>query len=347
LHLHQLLRLDLSGRWPLTILVLAALTLALLTNLLTGPLKIAPRDLLASLLGGEVQGQVSLVLWQLRLPRALMAMATGAALGCSGAIMQGLFRNPMADPGLIGVSSGAGLAAAAVIVVGGAILPAAAVPMFLPAAAFAGGLIVALGMLRLARIDGQTAILLLLLAGIAINALAMAGIGLLSFLSDDRQLRDLTFWLMGSLNGATWGKLALILPFLLLPLLLGPWLAQALDALNLGEREAGHLGIPVEAAKRRACLLVALAVGGAVAFCGIIGFIGLVVPHLARLGFGAGHRWVLPISAAGGALLLLLADAAARSLAAPAEIPVGVITSLIGAPFFLGLLLRKRRELPA
>lgn len=335
------------GRWSLTGLALAALTLALATNLLTGPLAISPRDILTSLLGGEAPDQVSVVLWQLRLPRALMAMATGAALGCSGAIMQGLFRNPMADPGLIGVSSGAGLAAAAMIVIGGATLPLTAVPVFLPVAAFAGGLAVTFGMLHLARIEGETAVLLLLLAGIAMNALAGAGIGLMSYLSDDRQLRDLTFWLMGSLNGASWNKLTLVLPFLLLPLLLGPWLGKALDALNLGEREAGHLGIPVESTKRRACLLVALAVGGSVAFCGIIGFIGLVVPHLVRLGFGSGHRWLLPISAAGGAMLLLLADAAARSLAAPADLPVGIVTSLIGTPFFLALLLRKRREFSA
>ena len=327
------------------ILLIALLPTALILALGIGPVRLAPWEILQALIGQADTARIDAIVWQLRLPRALMAGLIGAALGVAGALMQGLFRNPMADPGLVGVTGGAGLSAAVAILTAGTLYPMAWQNYMLPLAAFGGGLAITLLVQRLALVQGRTAILLLLLAGIALNAISMAGIGMMSYLSDDRQLRDITFWLLGSVAGASWSKIALLTPFALLPLLLSPWLARALDALNLGEREAAHLGVAVERVKRMACLAVALAVGGAVALSGIIGFVGLVVPHLVRLMFGPVHRKLLPLSGLVGAVLMLAADTVARSIVAPAELPVGLITSLIGAPFFLALLLRLRREI--
>jgi iron complex transport system permease protein len=185
---------------------------------------------------------------------------------------------------------------------------------------------------------------LMLLAGIAVNAIAFALIGVLIYASDDRQLRDITFWTMGSLGGARWVSVFVLAPLALVPLLLGRRLARALNALMLGEREAGHLGIDVERVKRLATIGVAVAVGGAVAVSGIIGFVGLVVPHLVRLMAGPDHRMLLPASALLGGALMLAADLAARTAVAPAELPVGLVTSLIGAPFFIWLLLSRGRR---
>lgn len=333
--------------WSGGVLLAVLLPLMLLLSLAIGPVSLKTIDVLRALLLQAIDARTDAIVWQLRLPRSLMAGLIGGALGVAGALMQGLFRNPMADPGLVGVTGGAGLSAASAIVFAGWFYPAAWQPFMLPAAAFAGGLLVTLMVHRLAVVEGRTAIAMLLLAGIALNAISMAGIGMMSYLSDDRQLRDITFWLLGSVGGATWAKLGILLPFALLPLLLAPWLARALDAFNLGEREAAHLGFQVERVKRVACFAVALAVGGAVAFSGIIGFIGLVVPHLVRLLFGPGHRLLLPYAGIVGATLLILADTVARTIAAPAELPVGLLTALIGAPFFLGLLLRQRKEIAA
>ncbi len=323
------------------------LVLALVLSLMLGPVQIDAGTVLRSLALQAVDARSDAIIWQLRLPRSVMAGLIGGALGIAGAMMQGLFRNPMADPGLVGVTGGAGLCAAGAIVLAGLLYPAAWQPVMLPLLAFGGGLLVTFLVHRLSVVEGRTAIAMLLLAGIALNAISTAGIGVMSFLSDDRQLRDITFWLLGSVGGASWGKIAVLLPFALLPLLLAPWLARALDAFNLGEREAAHLGFEVEKVKRIACLAVALAVGGAVAFSGIIGFVGLIVPHLVRLLFGPGHRLLLPYAGIVGAALLILADTVARIIAAPAELPVGLLTALIGAPFFLGLLLRLRREIAA
>lgn len=331
--------------WSAGLLLAALLVFVLLASLAIGPVPLKLGDVLRALLGLEVDARAEAIVWHLRLPRSLMAGLIGAALGIAGALMQGLFRNPMADPGLVGVTGGAGLSAASAIVFAGWLYPAAWQPVMLPALAFAGGLAVTLMVYRFAQVEGRTAITMLLLAGIALNAIASAGIGMMSFLSDDRQLRDITFWLLGSVAGATWGKLMLLAPFALLPILLAPWLARALDAFNLGEREAAHLGFAIERVKSTVCFAVALAAGGAVAFSGIIAFIGLVVPHLVRLWLGPGHRKLLPCSALAGASLLILADTAGRTIAAPAELPVGLLTALIGAPFFLALLMRQRKEL--
>lgn len=285
------------------------------------------------------------VLLTIRLPRALLGLAVGAALAVAGAALQGLFRNPLADPGLIGVSTGAALAAATSIVLGAAIVaqvPFLTLRLLVPVAAFAGGLLTTLVVYRVASRHGRTDVATLLLAGVAINAIAGAGIGLLVFLSNDQELRDLNFWMLGSLGGATWSSLLPVLPFILGPTLALPLLARQLDALLLGETEALHLGFPVERCKRWIVGLATLAVGGAVALTGVIGFIGLVVPHLVRLLVGARHRWVMPLSVLLGSALLLIADVFARTVALPAELPIGIVTSCIGGPFFLWLLIRRR-----
>lgn len=286
-----------------------------------------------------------LVLWSIRIPRIAIAAMIGALLAVSGTIMQGLFRNPLADPALVGVSSGGALAAAFTIVaLDNAIAPGAASESFevLPFSAFLGSLITTLVLYRIASREGRTSVAIFLLSGLAIAALANAGIGLLIFMADDRQLRDITFWLLGSLGGATWSKASLLAPFVAASAVAMPFIARGLDVLVLGESEAFHTGINVERLKVTCVVLVSAMTGAAVAICGVIGFVGIVVPHLLRLAIGPGHRLLLPASALFGAALMVFADAFARVLAAPAEIPVGILTATIGAPFFLYLLLRQR-----
>jgi iron complex transport system permease protein len=286
-----------------------------------------------------------LVLWSIRLPRIVIAIMIGALLAAGGTVMQGLFRNPLADPALAGISPGAGLASATAIVVGDRLLAASktTVPFeILPFAAIAGALITTVILYRLATRSGRTSIATLLLAGIAIGALANAGIGFLVFLADDRQLRDITFWLLGSLGGATWGKVWALVPFVLLMLASLPFIARGLDLIVLGEAEAFHMGVSVERLKRISIVLVACTTGAAVSIAGVIGFVGIVVPHLLRLVIGPGHRLLLPAAVILGAILLLIADTFARIVAAPAELPIGIVTAAIGAPFFLSLLLRQR-----
>lgn len=285
------------------------------------------------------------VLMVIRLPRVVAGLLIGASLAVAGASIQGLFRNPLADPGLIGISSGSALAAALMIVLGNRLF-GGFIAVFgdwaLPVAAFAGGFMTTLLIYRLATLGGRTSVMTMLLAGIAINALCGACIGLLTFIATDDQLRDLTFWSLGSLGRANWSAIGAMLPFTLIALLPLPFLARSLNALLLGEAEAGHLGINVERIKVLVVVLVALAVGAGVAVAGMIGFVGLVVPHLIRLTLGPDHRTLLPASALLGASLLLAADLLARTIAVPAEVPIGIVTALVGGPFFLWLLLRDR-----
>ena len=286
-----------------------------------------------------------LVLWSIRLPRIALAIMIGALLAASGTLMQGLFRNPLADPMLAGISPGAGFASALAIVVGDRLLAEAkmVVPFeILPVAAIAGALITTIILYRLATRYGRTSIATLLLAGIAIGALAQSGIGFLVFTADDRQLRDISFWLLGSLGGATWTKVWAIMPFVALICVGLPFIARGLDLMVLGEAEAFHMGVAVERLKRIAIVLVACATGAAVSVAGVIGFVGIVVPHLLRLVIGPGHRLLLPAALCLGAILLLIADTFARVIAAPAELPIGIVTAIIGAPFFLSMLLRQR-----
>lgn len=280
------------------------------------------------------------VFFSIRLPRVLLGALVGGALAVAGAAMQGLFRNPLADPGLLGVSNGAALAAFAVFVLGGA----AAGPALLPLAAF-GGALAALALLyALSQERGRVRVATMLLAGIAVNALCGAGIGLFAFLSTDAQLRGFTFWTLGSLGGASWSMLAILTPVLLSAGFLFLLSGRSLNLLALGEHEAAHLGVRIERLKIACAVLCALTVGTAVSAAGAIGFVGLVVPHILRLAGGPDHRWLLPASFLGGGSLLILADTFARTIAAPAELPVGILTALAGAPFFLWLLARTRRE---
>ena len=287
------------------------------------------------------------ILLNIRLPRVVLAILSGAALAVSGAAMQGLFRNPLADPGLIGVSSGAALAAAVAMVAAGAVSAAWIEPIatfIVPLAAFAGGVLATILVYKLATERGRTDVATMLLAGIAVNAMAGAVIGFMIFLANDDQLRDYTFWTLGSLGGATWGSVWVVLPLLLAAILFLPGLSRGLNAILLGEAEARHLGVPVERLKRLIVLFVGLAVGAAVSVSGMIGFVGLVVPHILRLWMGPDHRFLLPGSAILGGLLLLGSDLLARTLVAPAELPIGVITATTGAPFFLWLLLKNRKS---
>lgn len=318
-------------------------------SLSLGAISIPPMRILDILGGGSgssdpTWARDALVVLNLRLPRTLLGLMVGAGLAVSGALMQGLFRNPLADPALVGVSAGAGLAAAAVIVLGDRVLAALSLPgsmpyLALPAAAFLGGLATTYGLYRVATRSGRISVATMLLAGIALAALTGALTGLLVFASNDRQLRDLTFWSLGSLSGATWTKVATSAPAILPILLTVPFLGRGLNALVLGEAEAFHLGIAVERLKRIVIVLVALAVGAGVAAAGVIGFVGLVVPHVLRLLIGPEHRRLLPACALLGGALLVLADIIARLVVAPAELPIGIVTAIVGAPVFLWLLL--------
>jgi iron complex transport system permease protein len=284
--------------------------------------------------GAAATGDDRVVL-MLRLPRLLLAMLVGSALASGGVTMQGLFRNPLADPGLIGVSAGAALGAVAAIVLVGS-----SGHWLVALLAFVGGLAATLLVYVLGR--RRPGIANLLLAGVAINAIAMAGVGLLTYMANENQLRDLTFWSLGSLGGASWARVTTVAPWILLPLLCLPRAAHALNALLLGEGEATLLGFRPERLQPALVGLVALAVAASVAFSGVIGFVGLVVPHVLRMVFGPDHRFLLPASALGGAILLVAADAIARTVVAPGELPIGVLTALVGGPFFLWLLMRRR-----
>lgn len=285
------------------------------------------------------------VLWNIRLPRAFFAVLVGASMGMAGALTQGLFRNPLADPGLLGVTAGAACAVALTIVIFAGFnwpIPLAWRTWLLPAAAFGGALGVCFTLDAVARWITPGSIAGLLLTGVALNAMAAAVIGLCTYLANDEQLRNLSFWTLGSLAGANWMLVAL------LTVLLGAawWrvrqLMRAMNALALGVSAAAHVGVDVQHLRRNVIVLVAVLAGFSAAWCGMIGFIGLVAPHLVRTWIGSDQRHVVPLSMLVGGLLLLMADTLARTVAIPAEIPVGIFTALLGSPFFL-LLLRGAR----
>ncbi|MAB23020.1 FecCD family ABC transporter permease [Pseudomonas neustonica] len=335
----------------ITLLLLALLLVAVLLSLALGPVAIPLGDTLRVLLRwfstADLPTDQVLIIEHIRLPRTLMGILVGATLALTGAAMQGLFRNPLADPGLIGVSSGAALGAALMIVLGSSMLsalPSFVLPYATVLGAFAGGVITTWLVYRLGQSVQGTSVASMLLAGIAIAAISGAVIGMLSYLADDAMLRTLTFWNMGSLGSANYQRVAVLALCCALVWWRLPRQAKALNALLLGESEARHLGVDVERVKRELVLLTALGVGACVAAAGLIGFVGLVVPHLVRLLLGADHRRVLPVSMLLGASLLLLADVGARLLIAPAELPLGIITALLGAPFFLALLMRAQRR---
>jgi len=322
------------------------LVVVALTSLTVGATGVQLWDVAGKLLhGDELSAMERVVLLDIRLPRLAMGLAVGAALAVSGAVMQGLFRNPLADPGIVGVSAGAGLGAILAIVLGGLLPPALAFlpgPYLVPVAAFLGGWVTTLLLYRVATRRGHTSVATMLLAGIALGALTGAVSGVLVYMADDTQLRDLTFWGLGSLAGASWTKLAVALPVIAVSLAGAVLLGRALNALALGEATAAHIGIPVQRMKRLAILCVAAATGAAVAVSGGIGFIGIVVPHLLRLASGPDHRALLVNAALLGAALLLVADMISRVVVAPAELPIGIVTAVLGAPVFLWILLRQR-----
>jgi len=326
------------------LLVLAALLpLALLLGLANGAVNLGPGQLFAALVAGADGGQAAIIVQQIRLPRVLLAAVMGATLAMSGAAMQGLFRNPLADPSLIGVTAGASLGASLLIVLGGGLLQGFVGLTLVSVGAFIGGVLAVLLVYRLASSENGTSVATMLLAGIAITALAGAVGSLLEFLTDNERLRQISLWKMGGLDGANLPRLLLASLVSGAVLLALPRYAQALNTLLLGESEARHLGIDVGRTKLALIGWVAVGVGTSVALVGTIAFVGLVVPHVVRLWIGPDHRYLLPASALAGAILLLVADTLSRVVLAPTELPVGIITALIGVPFFISLL-RQRHQ---
>ncbi|EGA64648.1 hemin ABC transporter permease protein [Vibrio brasiliensis LMG 20546] len=326
------------------------LTVTGISSITVGPMDISFWNSVQSLLlqSDQLAPHINLVIHEIRFPRTLLCMLVGAILALCGTVMQGLFRNPLAEPGIIGVSAGASLGAALAIVLFAEVsqqypqfMNLAAVPVF----AFLGGALTTVLVYKLGTSKMGTSVTIMLLAGVAISALSGAGIGYMSFVADDQMLRDLSLWSMGSLAGANWSGILLCATTLLLLMTIFTGKAMALNALLLGEAEAAHLGIPVQRLKRQLILLTAVGVGVTVSVSGMIGFIGLVIPHLGRMLSGPDHRTLLPISALMGALLLTLADMFSRVVVAPAELPVGIVTALIGAPFFIYLLFQQKGKI--
>ncbi|TMX67744.1 FecCD family ABC transporter permease [Vibrio rotiferianus] len=340
-------------RIPLSTTLLALsgiLAFIAVASITVGPMNISLSDSLRGLTGSgsDLAPHIQLVINEIRLPRTILCMFIGAILAICGVVMQGLFRNPLAEPGIIGVSAGAALGGAFAIVVFAdfsqnypTLMNLAALPFF----AFLGGAITTVLVYWLGTNKFGTSVTIMLLAGVAISALSGAAIGFMNFIADDQMLRDLTLWSMGSLAGANWSGIGLAAVTLISLMFWFQRKAISLNALLLGESEAKHLGVPVQKLKRQLILLSAIGVGITVSICGAIGFIGLVIPHLGRMLAGPDHRTLLPISALMGALLLTAADMFARVAVAPAELPVGIVTALIGAPFFIYLLFQQKGKI--
>ena len=339
------IRRRVSGRGLVVALALALLPVTFL-GLTQGAANLPLIDVVAALINpnhSDSNMQAALIVQEIRLPRVLLAATVGAILALSGAAMQGLFRNPLADPSLIGVTAGASLGAALAIVAAGLSVSSEFQLPLISFGAFAGGLLAVIVVYRLATSPNGTSVATMLLAGIAITALAGALGGLLEFQANNDMLRRISLWKMGAIDSASYPRLTLASATCLVLALTIPRFAHALDAMLLGESEARHLGINTDKVKRTLVILVALGVGVCVALAGTIAFVGLVVPHLIRLLIGPAHQSLLPASALAGALLLILADTISRTLLAPAEIPVGIITAILGVPFFIALL-RQRHQ---
>jgi len=344
--------IQLSGAGFLCLLLL----LVVVISTGTGAVHITPMQVLAILLKPTgwilpvaVPDGLEGVLLMIRLPRVVLALLIGAGLAIAGAALQGLFRNPLADPGLIGISSGASLTAVMMIVL------QASLPVWMQTgwahsyaislATFLGAVVTALLVFRISQTGGQAIMSTMLLGGIAINALCTAFTGLMTYLSTNDQLRSIAFWTLGSLGGANWETVLTVLPFILIPLLMLPGAAAALNVFALGEREAMHSGVKVNRLKVQLVIYATMAVAAGVAIAGIIGFIGLIVPHIVRQFTGPDYRILIPCSALSGAILLTVADLLSRTIVAPAELPVGIVTAIIGAPFFIWLILKEKRAL--
>jgi iron complex transport system permease protein len=339
----------------ITIIISILLVCSILVGMGYGAVAIAPLQIIAIISNAlglkgihvdytEIQSSVLLAI---RIPRVLLGLIIGASLSLSGAAMQALFRNPLADPGLIGISSGASFAAVGAIVLGIHNIPFVSgifSTYALSIITFLGALITSILVYRISQSGGKTIIATMLLAGIAFNALAGAGTGIFTYLASDAQLRSITFWMLGSLGGATWNNVLGILPFTLLPIIIFPLMGKSLNAFSLGEENAAHLGTNTELIKKTVIILTALCVGAAVSVSGVIGFVGLVVPHIIRLTLGPDNRILLILAPLLGGFLLISADVLARTLFMPAELPIGILTSLVGAPLFLYIVVKELRK---
>lgn len=331
------------------VLLLAGLLVGgIIASAVTGQLAVAPTEVLGSLLRAigidtawaPTDPIVESTLWVVRFPRIVMGLMVGASLAVAGAVMQAIFGNPLAEPGVVGVSSGAALGASIAITIGASVLGGPGVAVF----AFLGGLVATLLVYAVARAGGRTEVVTLLLTGIAINAFAQAGIAFVLFIADSASREQIVFWQLGSIAGSLWNQVLIVAVVALFGTLAALFLARRLDLLALGERNARQLGVNVERLRIVAIVLVALLTGAAVAFTGIIAFVGLVVPHIIRMIIGPAHRGLILASAVGGGALLVIADLMTRTLIAGAELPIGMLTSLVGGPFFFYLLYRQRRR---
>lgn len=337
-----------SRALALTLLLAGLLVGGVVLSAITGQLPITPTEVAGSLLRAigidtdwaPTDPIVESTLWVVRFPRIVMALVVGAALAVAGAVMQAIFGNPLAEPGVVGVSSGAALGAASAIAVGASVLGVAGVAV----AAFLGGLVATLLVYVVSRAGGRTEVVTLLLTGIAVNAIAQAGIAFVLFIADSASREQIVFWQLGSLGGSLWSQVLVVAIVTVPGVVIALALARRYDLLALGERNARHLGVDVERLRLVSIVLVALLTGAAVAFAGIIAFVGLVVPHLVRMIIGPAHRGLVLASALGGGALLVIADLMTRTLVAGAELPIGMLTSLVGGPFFFWLLYRQRRR---
>jgi iron complex transport system permease protein len=340
------------ARGTILAVVLAVVLLAgIILSSMLGQLAIAPTEVIGSLLraAGIPNGWaptdhvIESTLWAVRFPRVVMGLAVGAALAVAGAVMQAIFGNPLAEPGVVGVSAGAALGAAAAIVLGASVFGALG-SSSIALLAFVGGLLATLLVYAVSRSNGRTEVVTLILTGIAVNAFAGAGLAFLVFVADQGSREQIVFWQLGSLGGSRWGEVLIVVLVAVAGTIVSVILGRRYDLLALGERNARHLGVNVEALRIGSIVVVALLTGAAVAFCGIIAFVGLVVPHVIRMSIGPAHRPLIIASAFGGGALMVFADLLARTVVVGADLPIGLLTSLVGGPFFFFLLFRQRRR---
>ena len=339
--------------WPLIVLVLVLLVAAAVIATGIGAVEIEPGRIVShglAWLGLPYPGLSDFeaaVFFSIRLPRTLVAILVGSTLAVAGVLMQTFFRNPLAEPSIVGVASGGALGAVAWIVIGASAGIWTGIPpqFALPVAAFIGSAIVCGAILLISGDEDGIDSTKMLLSGIAINAIAGAGIGLMTFIADDAQLRDMTFWIMGSLSAASWQQLWVLAPVFVCTMAFAYWFALPLNALLLGDGAAHYLGLNVRLVKLAVICLTCLASATVVAMCGVIGFVGLIAPHAARLLVGPDHRVLLPLSLLLGALLMVGADTVARTIVSPSELPIGILTALAGGPVFLWLLRRKKAHM--
>ena len=297
---------------------------------------------------GSVSDSDRFVLMDLRMPRIIMAILIGSALSVSGTCLQGMFRNPLATPDLLGITAGASLFAAIAIVLGVYIKPYIPEVLhfsFLSLMAFVGALLTMTLVYRMSTINGKTNVVVMLLTGVAVTAMGFAIMGFLIYTSKEEQLRDLTFWNLGSLGGATWTKNIILAVVIIFAFSILINKGKALNAMMLGEKDAQHLGIPIERIKKQIVILTALMIGASVAFAGTISFVGLIVPYILRLIFRSNYHIILPLSAVFGSVLLLTADTISRTVAPPSEIPIGILTAFMGAPIFIIILIKSRNSM--